>query len=197
MAAYRGRDRHFSPLPRSTLMWRGSPCGLPKNMADTIRPSALQTKPAATCCAFVEMVAAVIETAPEIEKAFRTIVRDTLRQDPDAMLGDGGEEEAMRLTVQMFSGVYSAGVLRVETLLRRNWGYSKRQRNVDTVFGLGDYSSRALLHRSKSQSATNRKTTHAQNQLPLYPWPMMKKPPPNMRMIRSNPSPRPRASPWT
>jgi hypothetical protein len=83
---------------------------------------------------FVEMIAAVIETAPEIEDAFRTIVRETLARDPDAMLGDGGEEEAMRLTVQMFSGVYSAGVLRVETLLRRNWGYSKKQRNVDKVF---------------------------------------------------------------
>jgi hypothetical protein len=83
---------------------------------------------------FVEMIAAVIDTAPEIERAFQTIVRETLAHDPDALLGDGGEQEAMRLTVQMFSGAYSAGILRIETLLRRNWGYSKKQRNVDKVF---------------------------------------------------------------
>jgi Kef-type K+ transport system membrane component KefB len=64
----------------------------------------------------------------------RATKAQTLARDPDAMLGDGREQEAMRLTVQMFSGAYSAGILRVETLLRRNWGYSKKQRNVDKVF---------------------------------------------------------------
>jgi hypothetical protein len=50
------------------------------------------------------------------------------------------EEQLRRLgypravAARMTTAAYSAGVLRVEALLRRNWGYSKRQRNVDKVF---------------------------------------------------------------
>jgi hypothetical protein len=83
---------------------------------------------------FVETLAAIIETAPEIEDAFGTITRETLARDPGTSLGLGGEKEAMRLTVQMFSGAYSAGALRVETALRHSWGYGKKQRACENVF---------------------------------------------------------------
>jgi len=83
---------------------------------------------------FVETLSAIIETAPEIEDAFGTIVRETLARDPGLALGLGGEKAAMRLTAQMFSGAYSAGALRVETTLRHSWGYGKKQRACETVF---------------------------------------------------------------
>jgi hypothetical protein len=83
---------------------------------------------------FGEALAAMIETAPEIERAFETIIFETLANDPGASLGIGGPRAAMRLTAQFHVGPYPAAAIRVETNLSRKWGYGRTQRAVEGVF---------------------------------------------------------------
>jgi hypothetical protein len=85
---------------------------------------------------FAETLAAIIETAPEIERAFETIIFETLANDPGASLGAGGARVAMLLTAQIHTGTYPAAAIRVETNLARKWGYGRKQRALEGVFEL-------------------------------------------------------------
>lgn len=82
---------------------------------------------------FAEALAAMIETAPEIERAFETIIFETLANDAGASLGLGGAGAAMRLTAQIHTGPYPAAAIRVDTNLNRRWGYGRQQRALEGV----------------------------------------------------------------
>jgi hypothetical protein len=82
---------------------------------------------------FGEAVEAVLETAPEIEHAFRAFVVDALAHDPASSLGTGSARAAMRLCVQIHSGPYKAGAISVQTNLSRSLAYGRKYRALEAV----------------------------------------------------------------
>ncbi len=82
---------------------------------------------------FGEALAAILETAPVIEAAFRTIIFETLASAPGSSLGLGGAGATMRLTAQIHTGPYPAGAIRVDTNLNRRWGHDRLQHALEGV----------------------------------------------------------------